>query len=117
MLPNSVLVSINGMYVCLLCEPSKQALERLRQYEGHLELEHSAAFRGVVAMRVPICRYQTKFRPVHIGEPIHMTLVHQGQLYSALLVSNPPYGIDWSPCGNFALVKRVYAHGEQAGFQ
>jgi hypothetical protein len=37
-----------------------------------------------------------------------MTLIHQGQLYSALLVSNPPYGIDWSP---------VYAHGEQVGVQ
>jgi hypothetical protein len=44
-----------------------------------------------------------------------MTLIHQGRLYTVTMLSNPPYGIDWSPCGNFALVKRTYAYGAKAG--
>jgi len=73
--------------VCLLAEPSKSALERLWQYESQLQ------------------------------EPLKLTLVKDRHPYSVLLLSNPPYGMTWAPCGNFALVQRAYSFGEEAGVQ
>lgn len=128
---NSVLVSINGM--SLLAESSKQALERLWQYEGHVYIQSEDT---------PTSPHQTpKERPnstthssntpsasshatakVHpeaaslcIRQPLHMTLIHHGRVYSVVLLSNPPYGIDWGPCGNFALVRKVSGRAEKAG--
>ena len=144
---NSVLVSINGMN--LLAEPSKQALERLWQYEGHLQpphyvekekdQDHPHQTPMLAATTAPATTTTTKTKtktktkttksssstPLStsgqdsllcpIQHPLHMTFIHQGRLYSVVFLSNPPYGMDWAPCGNFALVKRSYAHAQQAG--
>lgn len=107
---NSVLVSINGM--CLLAEPSKQALERLWQYEGHLHLEQ-------INQTTTTTSSTSKIIPTAASlsnrQPLHMTFIYQGRLYSVVLLSNPPYGIDWAPCGNFALVKRSHGYAQEAG--
>jgi hypothetical protein len=111
--PNSVLVEINGM--CLLAEPSRQALERIWQYEGHFEdpddivIKSSSGSTGSGNTQADVA--------LRIEDPVKMTFIHHGQLYSVVLLSNPPYGIDWSPCGNFALVKRAYAFGADAGIK
>ena len=111
-IPNSVLVSINGM--CLLAESSKQALERIWQYEGqyHLQVENNTNTN--YSQKMMMDQNNPKLSNI-ITHPIHMTLIHKGLLYTVTMLTNPPYGIDWSPCGNFALVKRTYAQGATAG--
>ncbi len=118
--PNSVLVSINGM--SLLAEPSKLALERLWQYEGHLHLEQiiqatSASSRQQASKETPVSSTKLARNAASLSnrQPLHLIVIYQGHLRSAVLLSNPPYGIDWAPCGNFALVKRSYAHAHEAG--
>ena len=109
--PNSVLVEINGMR--LLAEPSRQALERIWQYEGHFEdpddivTKSSSGSTGSGNTPADVA--------LRIRDPVKMTFIHHGQLYSVVLLSNPPYGIDWSPCGNFSLVQRAYAFSADAG--
>jgi hypothetical protein len=44
-----------------------------------------------------------------------MVVIYEGRLHSFLLLSNPPYGIDWAPCGNFCLVKKCKGIALQAG--
>ena len=106
--PNSVLVEINGM--AMLAEPSKKALERIWQYEGQFEDD---AFEPVgsnaTSNNLPVDN------ALRIRDPVRMTFILHGELYSVIFLSIPPYGIDWSPCGNFALVKRAYAFGAEAG--
>jgi hypothetical protein len=105
------LVEINGMR--LLAEPSRQALERIWQYEGHFEdpayidTKSSSGSTGSGNTPADVA--------LRIRDPVKMTFIHHGRLYSVVLLSNPPYGIDWSPCGNFALVQRAYAFGADAG--
>ena len=89
----SVLVDINGMG--MLAEPSKQALERLWQYEGHFDKKD-----------------QKKPSPI-----VALTLIKGGRLYAAVFVSAPPFGISWAPCGNFPLVQRSYSFAQTAGLR
>ena len=98
--PDSVLVSING--IPLLAEPSKQALERLWQYQGCLAQTGDEAVdeEGDPTMRHPVA---LRFWKTGRGD------------YSVLLFCPPPFGIVWGPCGNFALVKRSYGAAAQAG--
>jgi hypothetical protein len=109
--PNSVLVEINGL--SLLAEPSRQALERIWQYEGHFQdpddivTKSSSGSTGSGNTPANVA--------LRIRDPVKMTFIRHGQLYYVVLLSNPPYGIDWSPCGNFALVQRAYAFGADAG--
>jgi hypothetical protein len=132
--PHSVLVSINGM--SLLAEPSKQALERLWQYEGFLQTTRKdnaddssqsettkATATATATSATPSNHNNTTpsaatatatATATAIREPLRMTLIYQGRLYSVVLLSNPPYGVDWAPCGNFALVKKV-SHSSPAG--
>ena len=107
-MPNSVLVDINGL--SLLAEPSKQALERIWLYEGIFRVKETTFLgNGSNKNRVDTCS--------PIDHPVTLTLIHKGHLYKATLLSNPPYGIDWSPCGNFALVKRVTGYGAKVGIK
>jgi hypothetical protein len=98
---NSVLVSINGMGI--LAEASNLALERIWQYEGHHAVE-----------TVDLGK-EAQDGPKRILEPTRLTFIRNSSLYTVLLLSNPPWGISWAPCGNFPLVKRVYAHAATAG--
>jgi len=101
-LPQSVLVSVNDIH--LLAEPSKQALERIWQYEG--------LFASVSKYAKPYSKDAADHvmdlprDDLMIQHPMRLTFIRNGQLYSVLLLANPPYGIEWAPCGNFALVKR-----------
>eukprot|EP00977_Amphora_coffeiformis_P007151 scaffold1562_cov170-Amphora_coffeaeformis.AAC.4 len=95
---DSVLVSINGM--ALLAEPSKQALERLWQYQGCLKRGDDVDEAGDPTMLEPVA---LRFWKTGRGD------------YTVLLFSPPPYGINWAPCGNFALVKRAYGAAADAG--
>jgi hypothetical protein len=115
---NSILVSINGMAV--LAEPAKQALERIWQYEGYVwgenvtEEERAPGLSSSTSSislepNLPPCTTPS------IKEPVTVTLIRDGKMYSVLFLSNPPYGITWGPCGNFALVQRVYSHAAVAG--
>jgi hypothetical protein len=102
-LPQSVLVKVND--ICLLAEPSKQALERLLQYEGLFKtLADNAEFANPnlsTLSEVP----KTK-SDLSITDPVRMTFIKNGRLYEVLFLSCPPFGLEWAPCGNFALVKR-----------
>ena len=111
--PNSVLVDINGM--SLLAEPSRQAFERIWQYEGYFEDPNEALARRVNLIGSSLPGSGTTDVGARIRDPVRMTLIKDGKLYSVVLLSAPPYGIDWAPCGNFALVKKTYAFGADAG--
>ncbi|KAL3928697.1 MAG: hypothetical protein SGBAC_012537, partial [Bacillariaceae sp.] len=101
-LPQSVLVSINDIH--LLAEPSKQALERIWQYEGLFE----SVSKYAKPYSIDAEDYVMDLPKEHlmIQHPTRLTFIRNGQLYSVLLLSNPSYGIEWAPCGNFSLVKR-----------
>lgn len=48
---------------------------------------------------------------LQVKRPIQLTLYKHGQLYTVLLLSGHPLsGIEWAPCGNFALVQRVVSN-------
>eukprot|EP00980_Cylindrotheca_fusiformis_P003946 scaffold871_cov130-Cylindrotheca_fusiformis.AAC.23 len=101
-LPQSVLVAVND--IPLLAEPSKQALERLWQYEGLFsEVSANAEFYTEDAALLDLAKTKENFI---IQEPVRMSFIRNGYTYTVLLLSDPPYGIEWGPCGNFALVKR-----------
>jgi len=110
---NSVLVGINDGELNLLAEPSKSALERIWQYEGYscastgntLSDKMSASSRGSDA---PTSNTNAKMK---IRDPISMTFIRRGKLYKVLFLSDPPYGIDWGPCGKFCLIQRVKPGG------
>ena len=124
--PNSILVSING--ICLLAEPSKQALERLWQYEGKftkIDVQKQYSSSNTTTTTSTTTRTSSSRTmeennknsnsnnsidtELVIQDPVEMTFYSNGKLYKKLFLSNPkqqPYGIEWGPCGNFALVKR-----------
>jgi hypothetical protein len=114
--PDSILVDVSGM--AMLVEPSRQALERLWQYEGHFQestannddvlLDPRNADGGVV----PHGNVEKKRA---VREPVALTFIKNGELYTVLMLSNPPWGISWAPCGNFPLVKRAYSLAADAG--
>jgi hypothetical protein len=136
-LPQSVLISINGM--ALLAEPSKQALERLWQYEGYLlgemppntnetatptmggsnahVMERGTMYATTMTptTTTSTTTTTTTTTPNRIQHPLRMTFIYQGNMYSVVLLSNPPYGIDWAPCGNFCLVKKCKGRALEAG--
>jgi hypothetical protein len=85
----SILVKYNEMG--MLAEPTKQALERLWQYEGHFD------------------------RATRDQNPVYLTFYHDGQLYSVVFLASAPFGISLAPCGNFPLVQRSYAFASAAG--
>ena len=129
--PGSVLVDVNGLGV--LGEPSHKLLERLWQYEGHInKLGAGGGKRSIARLE------QERWASGSSGGvgggskskagggkgdadggatrgPVALRLIHSGRLYTALLLSPPPFGISWAPCGNFALVQRSYSHAEKAG--
>lgn len=92
----AILVSINGLG--FLAEPSRQALERIWQYEGYFTEEEEKKSEGTA-----------------LSEPIEMQFYYKGLVRKYLFLCPPPYGILFGPCGNFPLVRRVYAQAAQAG--
>jgi hypothetical protein len=96
----SILVDINGMG--MLGEPSRQALERLWQYEGFLVDDY------------PGVSESSADDSTHRG-PLAMRFYKKGMIYTAIMFLKGPYGISWAPCGNFALVQKTYSFAEKAG--
>lgn len=88
---NSILVEINGMG--MLGEPFRQGVERLSQYD----------------------RVRSDATAAATTTPVKLVFYRGGQLYQVLILSPPPYGISWAPCGDFALVQRSYAYAAEAG--
>lgn len=53
-----------------------------------------------------------------IREPVALKFVHQKQLYTVILLSNPLWGVQWAPAAtNMPLVQRVYAQAAEAGLR
>lgn len=96
----SILVDINGLG--MLGEPSRQALERLWQYEGFGDEDNQ----GAVG--------RTLDEKAHHG-PLVMRFYNKGTIYTGIMFTNGPHGISWAPCGNFALVQKTYSFAEKAG--
>ena len=118
---NSVLVDVNGMPV--LVEPSRPALERLWQYEGHFEQDAGTTYNninnddGIVDRPTDTTaqlNVDASSRKV-VREPVALTFIKDGALYTVLMLSSPPWGISWAPCGNFPLVKKAYSLAADAG--
>ena len=111
---NSVLVGINDGELNLLAEPSKSALERIWQYEGYCcaSIENAGAKDKNSEEKNSASNSDgTANTKMKIRDPISMTFIRGGRLYKVLFLSNPPYGIDWGPCGKFCLVQRVKPGG------
>jgi hypothetical protein len=111
---NSVLVGINDGELNLLAEPSKSALERIWQYEGYYcaSIENAGAKDKASEEKNNASNSDgTANTKMKIRDPISMTFIRGGKLYKVLFLSNPPYGIDWGPCGKFCLIQRVKAGG------
>ncbi|KAG7361735.1 phosphatidylinositol 3- and 4-kinase [Nitzschia inconspicua] len=118
---DSILVSINHGTINLLAEPTKAALERVWQYEG---LGSSSSTTSSIAKaqdndtnRNTLGNNGTALSScITIQEPISMTFIRGGKMYDVLFLSNPPYGIDWAPCGDFCLINKVSSQrSTQAG--
>ena len=103
---NSVLVGINDGELNLLAEPSKSALERIWQYEGYCcdSTNNTFAKKNSSNFGAPKPKSSTEMK---IKNPISMTFIREGRLYKVLFLGDPPYGIDWAPCGKFCLIQRV----------
>lgn len=102
----SILVDVNGMG--MLGEPSRQALERLWQYEGVLDNDKSSATDSSQSNN------STANGKIRHG-PLAMRFYKSGQSYTIILFSRGPFGISWAPCGNFALVQKTYSFASKAG--
>jgi hypothetical protein len=102
----SILVDINGMG--MLGEPSRQALERLWQYEGFFDDENTSTTDSLSGDS------STANDNTHHG-PLALRFYKNGRTSTVLLFSNARYGISWAPCGNFALVQKAYSFAEKAG--
>eukprot|EP00577_Skeletonema_sp_RCC1716_P006446 CAMPEP_0113422182 /NCGR_PEP_ID=MMETSP0013_2-20120614/28322_1 /TAXON_ID=2843 ORGANISM="Skeletonema costatum, Strain 1716" /NCGR_SAMPLE_ID=MMETSP0013_2 /ASSEMBLY_ACC=CAM_ASM_000158 /LENGTH=616 /DNA_ID=CAMNT_0000309905 /DNA_START=95 /DNA_END=1941 /DNA_ORIENTATION=- /assembly_acc=CAM_ASM_000158 len=130
--PGSILVNINGMG--MLGERSDRALERLWMYAGLLSGESSGGnelredgngTEGGVGNTPPNSTTTSSSSAstppednLQVKRPIQLTLYKSGRLYTVLLLSGHPLsGIEWAPCGNFALVQRVVSNlaGYNAG--
>jgi hypothetical protein len=102
----SILVDINGMG--MLGEPSRQALERLWQYEGVFDDDNFSATESSQS------HSSTANGKTRHG-PLLMRFYKNGQTYTIILFSRGPFGISWAPCGNFALVQKTYSFASKAG--
>jgi len=144
----SVLISVNG--VPFLAEPSRQALERIWQYEGLFlgrqqqqhqddrdngfatpsrdetnrnDQSYSNNNTASSKSNTPTSSNGTSSfastsssgPSYRITEPVALEFIHEGRISTYVMLSNPPWGITWAPCGNFCLVKRVYSHAADAG--
>ena len=128
--PHSILVSLNGMG--LLAEPSRHALERLWQYEG-LFRNGNGDETGTTHEKTVTEQLQTEGSnnntPNHnhnhynrptMQDPVAMTLLHQGQLYTITLLAKDPrhsnWGIQWAACApDLCLVNRSYSYASSVG--
>jgi len=118
---NSVLVGINDGELNLLAEPSKLALERMWQYEGfscistnnasatNKDLENTSNSASDTHVHTVSTNYPNSKMKIHA--PISLTFIRNGNIYKVLLLSDPPYGIDWGPCGKFCLIQHVKSEG------
>ena len=112
--PGSVLIDINGMGV--LGEPSHKLLERLWMYEGHFaELGTSVHLKMNQEDSSIVVNDKKKEVQKGLTGPVALKLIHDGIVYTVVLVTGAPFGISWAPAGNFALVQRTYAHAQKAG--
>jgi Phosphatidylinositol 3- and 4-kinase len=129
----SVLVSINGC-LNLLAEPSKSALERLWQYEGHfIASEDKLRNDSIPTMATSYTSTASNtnltsgaslyngmstsnnISDVVIREPVSLTFITEGCLYTVVMLCNPPWGIQWAPACNHVVVKRSYGAAAEAG--
>ena len=121
-------MNINGMG--MLGERSDRALERLWMYAGLLSGESSSGGGGNELREdgggteggvgnTPNSTTTTTSSSastppednLQVKRPIQLTLYKSGRLYTVLLLSGHPLsGIEWAPCGNFALVQRVVSN-------
>jgi len=101
----SVLIDINGMG--MLGEPSRQALERIWQYEGHFDRDLKLV---EADQNCPIHPSDNTLKGTVV-----LRLIRKGQVYSCVMFSDPPYGITWAPCGQFPLVQKAYSFAKDAG--
>ena len=114
---NSVLVGINDGQLNLLAEPSKSALERIWQYEGYCcasDKNPGGKDKAIEKQNLTnrgVDSSSGNNNKMKIRNPISMTFIRDGKLYKVLFLSDPPYGIDWRPCGKFCLIQRVKAGG------
>jgi hypothetical protein len=109
---DSVLVDVSGM--AMLVEPSRQAIERLWQYEGHFQETNDND--SLYVDRNHHADGGVKHGNVEtVREPVALTFIKNGALYTVMMLSSPPWGISWAPCGNFPLVKRSYSLAAEAG--
>jgi hypothetical protein len=111
---NSVLVGINDGELNLLAEPSKSALERIWQYDGYCcaSIENAGAKDKNLEDKNSASNSDgTANTKMKIRDPISMTFIRGGKLYKVLFLGNPPYGIEWGPCGKFCLVQSVKPGG------
>jgi len=119
--PGSVLIDINGMGV--LGEPSHKLLERLWKFEGHFD--EFTDSKGVESNKSgsSLGKENSDGKQDHHNNgqhtnhqaPIVLKLIKDGIVYSAVLMTKPPFGISWAPCGNFALIQRTYSLAQKAG--
>ncbi|KAL9185720.1 hypothetical protein ACHAXT_003497 [Thalassiosira profunda] len=117
--PGSILVDMNGMG--MLGERSDRALERLWRYAGLFGAEKKGGERsnGSASKRDRASsigqedldssnKRKAPGPDLQMKKPVQLRLYKNGQTYKVLLLSGKPLaGIDWAPCGNFALVHRV----------
>jgi hypothetical protein len=125
---NSVLVGINDGELNLLAEPSKSALERIWQYEGYCcsNSINNIDINSNINTSAKTTDTTTNNNDTHattsstaeksstkmkIRDPVSMTFIRNGKLHKVLFLSDPPYGIDWGPCGKFCLIQRVRPGG------
>jgi hypothetical protein len=124
--PMSILISINDLPV--LAEPSRQLLERIWQYEGYfcnsnknalLEETYDPTFTNRIVSNTTSSTSNNIPAPNgRIHDPVVLKFVHQRQIYSVILLSNPFWGIQWaSAAPNMPLVKRVYSIAAEVGLR
>lgn len=103
----AVLIAVNG--VPMLAEPSRSALERIWQYEGMFVSDGSETS----SQNEEEKKLETSNS--RLLQPVKLEFIFHGTLVTFLMLSPPPWGISWAPCGNFPLVKRVYDVASEAG--
>lgn len=96
--PGSILIDINGLG--LLGETSYRAVERLWHYAGDYVGEMGNGSTD----------------NLQVKKPIQLRFFKNSQVYTVFLMSSTPLkGIEWAPCGNFALVQRSSGLAAQCG--
>jgi len=102
--PGSILIDINGLG--LLGETSYRAVERLWHYAGDF-LDEMGNVNGTTT---------ATNNNLQVKKPIQLRFYKNSQVYTVFLMSSTPLkGIEWAPCGNFALVQRSSGLAAQCG--